>query len=165
MQTVARSGHRGKCDGMTRLDKKRTPWAGSHARPGPKASENGREKPLSRETALPPCQPPTTTTGTPTTRLTSYPVRTWRQATENEHTERTQSPWQSATAEIDKNGDQPHVPAAISSQPVACITTIAKRHIRAIQHIMAHHTREGSITGARSRAESPSVVVRQFFIW
>lgn len=92
-------------------------------------------------------------------------VRTGRQAMENGHTERTQSSWQSATVEIEKkNGDQSHVPAAISSQLIACLTTIAKRHIRAIQHIMAHHTREGSITGARSRAESPSVVVRQFFI-
>lgn len=94
---------RGKCDGMTRLDKKRTPWAGSHARPRPKASENGREKTAlagNRPAAAPAAHhndwhSHNTINIIPT-------VRTGRQATENGHTERTQSSWQSATVEIDK---------------------------------------------------------------
>ena len=79
---------------------KRTPWAGSHAQPEPKASENGREKPLSRETALPPHQPPTTTTGTPTTKMAPQNAHIIFGEGENRQ----------------KNGDQSHVPADISNR-------------------------------------------------
>ena len=113
---------------------KRTPWAGSHAQPEPKASENGREKPLSRETALPPHQPPTTTTGTPTTgkppcRRTSRPpqrlalpqhdsyntppagnVKRQKMAPQNAHIIFGEG------ENRQKNGDQSHVPADISNR-------------------------------------------------